>query len=58
MKRLIYLFLVSFILSAASSCKRCKKCHAQTVLGTKTPAQEYCGEQLEAVEKNPVFVCE
>ena len=58
MKRLLFL-LICFTLSASvSSCKKCKHCHTQTVLGTSTPAQKYCGDELEAVEKNPVFICE
>ena len=40
-----------------ASCKNCKKCHTE-LLGVKSPAQEYCGDDLKKVEQTPGVVCE
>lgn len=58
MKRLFFSLLISISLAASlSSCKRCKKCHAE-MFGVKGPQQELCGEQLEQAKKTAGMVCE
>lgn len=58
MKRLFFSLMIAIsLVTSVSSCKRCKKCHAE-VFGVKSPAQELCGDQLEQAEKTAGMVCE
>lgn len=58
MKTNILAVLSCLLLIIVSSCgPKCKMCHAE-FMGVQTPKQEYCGDQLEYVEKSGTMSCE
>ncbi|MBL7717978.1 MAG: hypothetical protein JNL72_04010 [Flavipsychrobacter sp.] len=58
MKKMIMSAMFAFIAIASfDSCKSCKKCHGE-IMGVKSPAQEYCGDDLKRIQEQPGIVCE
>lgn len=57
MKQIIGCMIAVIALTQLTACKNCAQCHSQ-IMGVSSPAQEYCGDELEKVKTLPTMVCE
>jgi hypothetical protein len=44
--------VVAFAALSLTSCKKCEECHYDDASGAEVELGEYCGEDLEEMEKN------